>query len=51
MATPSDPSSNGRRTPIRSERRPAPTASHIGRNEYIPINAPTTNGDSVSDSA
>ena len=30
---------------LRSDSRPAPTASHIGRNAYSPISVPTTNGE------
>ena len=48
---PKEPASIGPRTPMRSDIRPAPTASHIGRNEYRPINVPTTNGDAPSDNA
>ena len=32
-AMPHEPTTIGRRTPIRSDKRPAPIASHIGRNE------------------
>ena len=47
--TPHEPTSIGRRTPIRSESRPAATASSIGRNAYSPISVPTTSaGDTLS---
>src|ERR1700694_1417385 len=50
-AMPKEPARIGPRTAMRSDIRPAPTASHIGRNEYRPINVPTTNGDAPSDNA
>src|SRR5689334_15620916 len=50
-ATPTEPTSIGRRTPTRSDRRPAATLNHIGKNAYKPISVPTTSGDAPTDNA
>jgi len=51
MAIPTEPTSIGRRTPTRSESRPAATLNQIGRNAYSPISVPTTSGEAPIDRA
>jgi uroporphyrinogen-III synthase len=48
---PKEPTSIGRRTPTRSDSRPAATLNQIGRKAYSPISVPTIRGEAPIDNA